>query len=261
MVLRACYFCGSPGGGLDTYPVVPDRVTPEDGHGDPERVVLCPDCHAKLERVLDGVLAAVDEDPTVVEPSAADADQAADAGPAPDADGFSAEITFGDADTGGGAGDGSSDAGPEERNATGDADAGGDADGAGPDTDVDVVPDSPPASGADAEATDDADATTVDGDEPVADAEGESDESGDEGADESTGDSSGSLRGLGNSGTSQYRQALRLLQNREFPMPRSDLVDVMSSAYDLTRDESDRLVDFAVERGLVEDDGGVLRRD
>lgn len=230
MVLRACYFCGSPGGGLESHPVVPERVAGEAGD-DPERVVLCPDCHAKLERVLDGVLGALDV-------AAADA---RDGGPpdlAKDTDGFSAEITFADADTAGTTDEGSRVAPDPDGEDAPDADEADDDPG---DAGVDVVP-GPSAESA--EPSDSAGTGTTDGTDDDADA-----------------DADGSLRSLGNSGTGQYRQALRLLQNREFPMPRSDLVEVMASAYDLPREECDRLVDVAVERGWLTDDGGVLRRD
>lgn len=66
--------------------------------------------------------------------------------------------------------------------------------------------------------------------------------------------------GLGSGAGGSYRKALRLLQNREFPMERAALVEVMSSAYDLDATECERIVEFAIERGALVDDGGTLRR-
>jgi hypothetical protein len=271
MVLRACYFCGSPGDVLDTYPVVPDRVASD--RDDPERVVLCPDCHAKLERVLDDVLGAIDGTADVHGSSAATS--------ASDETGISEEITF-DTDPAGASPDDARDAGddPADREGADGAPApteARDSTAATPgDSETEPADAAGEAGGGGAEprdAADDGGAAAADpecdGEEPADAAredetEARDDEDTDDAGTEESGDgggSSGSLRGLGNSGTNEYRKALRLLQNREFPMPRSDLVDVMSSAYDLTREECDRLVDVAVERDWVVDDEGVLRRE
>ncbi len=43
-------------------------------------------------------------------------------------------------------------------------------------------------------------------------------------------------------------------------MERAALVEVMSSAYDLDATECERIVEFAIERGALVDDGGTLRR-
>lgn len=70
------------------------------------------------------------------------------------------------------------------------------------------------------------------------------------------------VRGLDAAGRgkrSTYRQALRLLRNREFPMARSDTVDLLSSAYDLDREECERLLDLCVDRGLLAEADGELR--
>lgn len=70
------------------------------------------------------------------------------------------------------------------------------------------------------------------------------------------------LRGLGaadQGSRSTYRKALRLLRNRDFPMARSDTVDLLSSAYDLDREECDRLLDLCVDRGLLAEENGELR--
>lgn len=238
--------------------MVPDRLAGA-AVDDPDRVVLCPDCHAKLERVLAGALSGLDVDSGGV---------ASEASGRSDAGAVSGEITFDDA-----GGHGPGDDGTDAVRISADADDAGDDD---PETadpgdegdieggvGVDVVPGpsaereadptgSGPSEGADASES------PVDDDSAAAAAEGDGSAAA---ADASDGESSGGLRRLGDSGTSQYRKALRLLQNREFPMPRSDLIDVMGSAYDLRHDECERIVDFAVDRGWLVDDDGTLRRD
>ena len=71
------------------------------------------------------------------------------------------------------------------------------------------------------------------------------------------------LSGLGadeRGDTSRHRKALRLLGNREFPLERATAVDLLSGAYDLDREESERLVDLVVDRGLLSETDGELRR-
>ncbi|MEF8820568.1 MAG: hypothetical protein V5A82_13415 [Haloferacaceae archaeon] len=67
------------------------------------------------------------------------------------------------------------------------------------------------------------------------------------------------LDAAGRGARSTYRQALRLLRNREFPMARSDTVDLLSSAYDLDREECEQLLDLCVDRGLLAEADGELR--
>jgi hypothetical protein len=225
MELRSCYFCGRTGEGLDAYPVVPERLA-ADAAVDPARVVLCPDCRSKLRRVLEIALA----DARGVEPDAATADA-----------------------DGGGAG------GPE---VTFDAAGSDDGDGDGDDETADRASDE--AAGrvptpADDEADDAAHVAT----DPVATENADTDAAADttENADATGGDEgSTDAPDLGAGAASPYRKALRLLQNREFPMERAALVEVMSSAYDLDATECERIVEFAIERGALVDDDGTLRR-
>jgi hypothetical protein len=39
------------------------------------------------------------------------------------------------------------------------------------------------------------------------------------------------------------------------------VVDLAASAYDLDEDHVHRIIDHAVDRGVIVDDGGMLRRD
>ncbi|MFB6167713.1 MAG: hypothetical protein ABEJ43_02580 [Haloferacaceae archaeon] len=104
-------------------------------------------------------------------------------------------------------------------------------------------------------------------DQPAADGPGdETDGAPSDGPPDESGssDDAGStgLRGLDSDDRgrrSTYRKALRLLRNREFPMARSDTVDLLASAYDLDREECERLLDLCVDRGLLAEENGELR--
>jgi hypothetical protein len=187
-------------------------------------VALCPACEGKLAR-LDRA-----------------ADAAGDVGP----------VTFGGTD---GAGETVHDAAPV---ATDDpAETGEQGEQGGGATETGETVDDPPQETTEAEdgATDSpSEGTTEAGDEPTDDpADPDAD-----GADPPTG-----LHGLGageRGGGSPYRKALRLLGNREFPLERAAAVDLLSGAYDLDPAECERLVDLTVERGLLVEEDGELRR-
>ncbi|MDH5018864.1 hypothetical protein [Halobacterium rubrum] len=57
-----------------------------------------------------------------------------------------------------------------------------------------------------------------------------------------------------------YAQVLRLLENRDDGMPRSDLRSLATNAYDLTDASFEAAVEAAIENGDVEDTAGGLRR-
>ena len=78
------------------------------------------------------------------------------------------------------------------------------------------------------------------------------DASGDETADSGTGADDRPPRA--------YGKLLRLLRNREFPMDRDDVEGLAAGAYDLEREEVEAIVDHAVERGELVEDGRRLRR-
>lgn len=59
----------------------------------------------------------------------------------------------------------------------------------------------------------------------------------------------------------QFRKVMRLLNNREFPVERAGFAELASSAYELEEDHVADILDYAVERGVVTDDGGVLRKN
>lgn len=55
-----------------------------------------------------------------------------------------------------------------------------------------------------------------------------------------------------------YHKVLRWLSNRDFPIARTDVEEIVSSAYDLTRDDCSNAIDAAVERGVLREKHGQL---
>jgi len=59
----------------------------------------------------------------------------------------------------------------------------------------------------------------------------------------------------------KYNKVIRLLQNREFPVDRQEVITVATSAYGLRESECEQVIGRAVDRGLIdEDDEGRLVR-
>jgi hypothetical protein len=55
-----------------------------------------------------------------------------------------------------------------------------------------------------------------------------------------------------------YNKVVRLLQNRDFPIERSEIEDVAVGAYDVGVEECSAVIDAAIEKGLVAQDGSQL---
>jgi hypothetical protein len=53
---------------------------------------------------------------------------------------------------------------------------------------------------------------------------------------------------------------MRLLQNREFPVERAEIETVAANAYGLSQSECAEVIDLAVDRGLIDEDGANLVR-
>ena len=51
-----------------------------------------------------------------------------------------------------------------------------------------------------------------------------------------------------------------LLQNREFPVDRNEIETVAASAYDLSEAECAEVIDIAVDRELLIEEGAQLRK-
>ncbi|WP_410766179.1 hypothetical protein [Haloferax sp. DFSO60] len=58
----------------------------------------------------------------------------------------------------------------------------------------------------------------------------------------------------------KFRQVIRILQNREFPVDRNDVEDLAANAYSLEDDEVRDIFEYAIERGLLEETNGQLRK-
>ncbi len=58
----------------------------------------------------------------------------------------------------------------------------------------------------------------------------------------------------------EYNKVMRLLQNREFPVERSEIETVAASAYSLSEQECAEVIDLAVDRDLLEESDGLLNR-
>lgn len=58
----------------------------------------------------------------------------------------------------------------------------------------------------------------------------------------------------------EYNKVMRLLQNREFPVDRDEIVAVAASAYDLSEHDCAEVIELAIDRGLLEESGDQLVR-
>jgi predicted nucleic-acid-binding protein len=58
----------------------------------------------------------------------------------------------------------------------------------------------------------------------------------------------------------EYNKVMRLLQNREFPVDREEIVAVAANAYELSEAECRSVIDLAVDRGLLDEEDGSLAR-
>lgn len=80
---------------------------------------------------------------------------------------------------------------------------------------------------------------------------------------EPTGDgTAGSASGTARTTVSalEYNKVMRLLQNRALPADREEIEVAAANAYDLSRAECGAVIDLAVDRGLVDEDGDRLVR-
>ncbi|MDS0278160.1 hypothetical protein NDI85_10170 [Halomicroarcula sp. S1AR25-4] len=243
--LSSCYFCGAAlDASLSEYPVVPKRLQPESASD--QRVTLCPTCRRKLATVLREVVAAVDDDPEdqsgVMDESGLD--------PHPD------PMAVGDAnETGTAVEEAGSDAGLLEDTSDDETEGPLDSDEAESQS---AEPDRTHPMAA-ADETDDADessgTTATESASPGAvettAAESEP-ESANEVADTGTDDTSDdpSLTRL------EYSKVMRLLQNRQLPVDRSEIRAVAVNAYDIEPEEFDAIIDAAVDRGLIGEENG-----
>ncbi|MBB6647365.1 hypothetical protein H5V44_13910 [Halobellus sp. MBLA0160] len=258
--LRTCEFCGADAAGV--YEVLPPALSPTEA--EQRRIVLCSDCAGTLETVIDPLLERLgveaDDDASGVD--AGDESEDSSTAAASSATGGSA------AAPGDGAG---SDAADSHTDATPPDDPGGepvqwsDPDRAGGGADDaghprsepirDGIPNVDPATDTDSPAATEAGAGTGGA---ATDADG----SAADGADDTDDDRATGTEAAGSDdGPEEFRTVMRLLGNREFPVERTAIVELAASAYDLDEGHVHRIVDHAVDRGVIVDDGGTLRRN
>ena len=278
--LSSCYFCGAAMDvSLRESTVVPDALAPTPAHQ--TTVVLCGTCERKLERVLDPVVAAANASRT--------AETAATGGPAATGDTTTADdgdavdgTTSGDADAtvppsilSDVADDGPSTTGDDD--ATADDTAGSEpaADDGTPFEDDDTTSvfddaddtasssvfadanDTPTTPIQDAESDDDADGIAFDDQETAA----TSRESTPNAASASNASASGPSTDDASTSSSEpdapdvdpqtYNKVVRLLKNRDLPVPRAEIESIAGSAYDIPDHECEAIIDAAIQRGLV----------
>ena len=276
--LRSCDFCGGDAAGV--YEVLPPEVSPTEA--EQRRLVLCSDCAGTLETVVDPLLERLgvetSADASTPDGGAPPSETAADADPSPSetASGVGTESPSEPTTADSGTPD------PDDAPPAGDpVDASGSDDGtafapddpADPSTDGSVSDDgatdgavrwdevepTTPASG-DAESDED----SRDRDEPDEPTDSGVDASGSRGAsDGHAGDPDGGDAAAAGrpDEPEEFRTVMRLLGNREFPVDRGAIVELAASAYDLDEQHVHRIIDHAVERGVITDDGRTLRRD
>ena len=255
--LRTCDFCGDDAAGV--YEVLPPELSPTEA--EQRRVVLCTDCLETLEGVLDPLLARLgvgrsDEDtpdrpvtPAASSGAADSPESAPGQGPQSGADTADSSDT---ADT--------------------DAASGSEADG-----DTASVTETDPGSddaswedveptplGDDESASSMPDAATNGTADPDAEANADSDADIDADVVSPTERSPDTATASDSSATDEepeeFRTVMRLLGNREFPVPRAEVVELAAGAYDLEESHVERILDYAIERDLLTDDGGTLRK-
>ena len=232
--LQTCDFCGADAVG--TFEIIPPELEPTDT--EQRRVVLCPDCKARLEDLLGPLLARLDAgsagEPAKTTPERTD-DHAVRSMTPESAVGAAREATT-----------------VEER-ATATADS-NESESQTPTSSNDNADDAgthaTPAleSGItfDSAGTRD-DGETSDPAEPTA-----ADDSSDDTAEESVSQKQRPPAG--------YGKVIRLLQNREFPMARSAVEGLAAGAYDLESHEVDAIIEHALEEGEFVEEHGELRR-
>ncbi|ELY36262.1 hypothetical protein [Natronorubrum tibetense] len=249
--LRSCDFCD--GEAVGTFEALPPELEPTET--EQRRIVLCSDCRDQLEDLLEPLLARAGVE-TRTATAGGDAEPPTDA-ESTDTMASPSDIETGDSGTvvasanestqkrGRTSSPNATISGPEtgETDETDETDETGRTDGAGE--------------------TDETDETDADGDsktDPTLEGgitferADTSSESGDATADGSPSQQSA------NRPPKAYGKVIRLLQNREFPMPRAAVENLAAGAYDLESHEVEAVVDHALEEGEFVENRDTLER-
>lgn len=227
--LSSCYFCGTA---LDE----PPGTYLLGGDGPNGRVTLCPACHEKLETVfgaagVDPGVLSDEEASRPASPAEATGDEQADAGSEDEA--TEKRII----ETGG---DGEEDPAPVETDADDilvDLGEGEGLDGDAGEAETEVSADT---------------GNATESTEPASETAAETDSGSD--ATDSRGEQSGSEPPEQAVSSQKYNKVIRLLQNREFPVERREIITVATSAYGLRESECEQVIGRAVDRGIIEED-------
>jgi hypothetical protein len=287
--LRTCDFCGDDAAGV--YEVLPPELSPTEA--EQRRVILCADCAETLETVVDPLLdrLGIDRDGDADSTAASITDDTSRAG-SPAADAGATDPGPTDADTSDTDSDSETAAvddvtRPSEKESPtdphtrdGSAPSSGRPSPSGPSCGS-ATPEergTPNAFGAPDGYTDIAESDEIDlggspedsPPEPEANGVSESESVSDptEPRDDPAASTAGSDAGTNASAGSgavgdepdEFRTVMRLLGNREFPIRRSDVVELAAGAYELEETHVERIIDHAVDRGVLTDEGGTLTR-
>ncbi|ELZ88212.1 hypothetical protein C453_02042 [Haloferax elongans ATCC BAA-1513] len=229
--LRTCDFCGADAVGV--FEMLPPAFTPAD---DQRRIVLCESCRETLTDAVKPLLDRLDADASVDvaddAPAETGANVTTDTGP---------EGSVGDASAteAVGAEPEPSPSTPDDYDAVDaseDGDRNGDGDGNGDEDEATETEDSTDGETTEADPADSTDEDVLAEDPGETDAEDIGPE------------------------PPNFRKVIRILQNREFPVERTEVEALASGAYDLDDEEVADIFDYAIKRGLLEEDGRMLRK-
>jgi hypothetical protein len=293
--LRACDFCGGDAAGV--YEVLPPELSPTEA--EQRRVVLCADCLETLETVVDpllnrlGIDGDADADPTAtpteragestaeptarsgqsseeptVRPEEASSPANAAAEDSASEPGSDASGTTDSPRRSGGSGKQSAFNAPEgftDIAESDEIDLGG-SDDSPADSDANGVADAAQASGSSdsrertrrAEVADDASGESTGSDDASGESTGPDETASPDASNRET--TLGSDRNAVGAEPDDFRTVMRLLGNREFPIRRDEVVDLAAGAYDLDEAHVERIVDHAIDRGVLADEDGTLTR-
>jgi hypothetical protein len=277
--LRTCDFCGDDAAGV--YEVLPPELSPTEA--EQRRVVLCADCLETLEGVLDPLLARLgvgrsDEDgpDRPVTPAASSgATDSSELAPTPDsqsaADTAAADSSESiDTDTAPAMDTGTDTVAEADADVDTDTDADTDTE-AEADADADTETDTESATAADSDSADvswdDAESPPPLGEHeesapsmPDAVSNGTADAEAPSPSEPSAAPERASTSSTTDEEPEEFRTVMRLLGNREFPVSRAEIVELAAGAYDLEESHVEQILEYAVDRDLLVDDSGTLRK-
>jgi hypothetical protein len=227
-----CYFCGTVGNDLEQHPVIPPETDPSADHQ--RRVVVCPTCREKLDRVIEPVIehfdASAGDRPGEASPETGQAASPEDAAAEPD----------------GSEGDAKADGSDEQTDATA----------------AREVTEDP------TEETWVMEETGKTGESEGADETSETEESERDEAEESETDKVEESGGADETDETEAsvelpaetQQILQLLGNREFPVDHDEIVTVATNAYGVGFEEAEAVIDVLLQQGRLREEDGTLYR-